>query len=47
MPEPKKCGSGTSSMNGVPWMTWAGASMWVVLCIEVVMRCDSTPDFAM
>ena len=47
MPEPKKCGSGTSSMNGVPWTTWAGASMWVVLCIEVVMRCDSTPDFAM
>ena len=47
MPEPKKCGSGTSSMNGVPWTTWAGASMCVVLCIEVVMRCDSTPDFAM
>jgi hypothetical protein len=47
MPEPKKCGSGTSSMNGVPCTTWAGASMWVVLCMDVVMRCDSTPDFAM
>ena len=47
MPEPKKCGSGTSSMNGVPCTTCAGASIWVVLCIEVVMRCDSTPDFAM
>ena len=29
------------------WMTWAGASMWVVLCVEVVMRSDNTPDFAM
>jgi hypothetical protein len=27
--------------------TWAGASIWVVACIVVVMRCDSTPDFAM
>jgi len=25
----------------------AGASMWVVLCMLVVMRCESTPDFAM
>ena len=47
MPEPKKCGSGTSSMKGVPWITCAGASICVVLCIDVVMRCDSTPDFAM
>jgi hypothetical protein len=47
MPLPKKCGNGTSSMNGVPCTTWAGASMCVVLCMLVVIRCDSTPDFAM
>ena len=47
IPEPKKCGNGTSSMNGVPCTTCAGASMCVVLCMLVVMRCDSTPDFAM
>ena len=46
-PEPKKCGNGTSSMNGVSSTTCAGASMCVVLCMLVVMRCDSTPDFAM
>ena len=46
IPEPKKCGSGTSSMNGVPWITCAGASICVVLCMLVVMRCDSTPDLA-
>jgi len=34
-------------MKGVPWITWAGASMCVVLCMDVVMRWDSTPDFAM
>ena len=27
--------------------TCAGASICVVLCMLVVMRCDSTPDFAM
>src|SRR5205807_1695051 len=43
MPEPKKCGSGTSSMKGVPCTTWAGASICVVLCIEVVMRCGGAP----
>jgi len=47
IPDPKKCGSGTSSMNGVSSTTCAGASMWVVLCMLVVMRCDSTPDLAM
>ena len=47
MPEPKKCGSGTSSMKGVPCTTCAGASMWVVTCMVVVIVCDSTPDFAM
>ena len=30
-----------------PATTCAGASMCVVLCMRVVMRCDSTPDFAM
>jgi hypothetical protein len=34
----------TTSMHNT---TCAGASICVVLCIEVVMRCDSTPDFAM
>ena len=47
MPELKKCGSGTSSMNGVFCTTWAGASICVVTCMVVVMVCDSTPDFAM
>ena len=46
MPEPKKCGSGTSSMKAVPCTTCAGASMWVVLCMLVVMRWDRTPDLA-
>ena len=36
----------TSSMNGVPCTTCAGASICVVLCMLVVMRCDSTPDLA-
>src|SRR6266571_1099192 len=31
IPEPKKCGSGTSSMNGVPCTTCAGASICVVM----------------
>ena len=46
MPEPKKRGRGTSSMNGVSSTPCAGASIWVVSCILVVMRCDRTPDYA-
>ena len=45
-PVPKKQCSGISSRNGVPSMTWAGTSTWVVECMTVVMRCVSTPDLA-
>jgi hypothetical protein len=45
-PVPKYDDSGTSSMNGVPSITCAGASVCVVQCMNVVIRCDSTPDLA-
>jgi len=31
-------------MKGVPWTTWAGASMCVPECMTVVMRCVNTPS---
>ena len=46
-PVPKKYGSGTSSMNGVPCTTCAGASICVPECITVVILCVSTPDLDM
>jgi hypothetical protein len=45
-PVPKSEDSGTSSMNRVPSMTCAGASVWVVQCMDVVTCWDSTPDLA-
>ena len=45
-PGPKKQWSGISSRNGVPSMTCAGTSTWVVECITVVMRWVNTRDLA-
>ena len=43
---PKKRSRGTSSIKGVPSITCAGASVWVVQCMKVVICCESTLDFA-
>ena len=45
-PVPKNDESGTSSMYGMPSITCAGASLCVVQCMNVVICCESTPDFA-
>ena len=34
-------------MNRVPSTTWAGASVWVVQCMKVVICWERTRDFAM
>ncbi len=37
-PAPKKCGNGTSLMQGMPCTTWAGASIWLIARAAAVLR---------